>query len=148
LLPVDLPATAMGGPIAISATGPGDAGPPASRDAIVLGRGVRPPRPIALDAQRLADGTIRVSWIRRSRSGWAWLDGADAPLGEESERYRLSLASDGIERVVEIPAGLFDYPSGEQPAALLSGGHALTVSVAQLGRLGPSLPPETQTFLV
>ncbi|MDO6413787.1 phage tail protein [Sphingomonas sp. BIUV-7] len=146
LLPIDLPATALGGPIAVSAIGPGDAGPPATRAAIVIGRGVRPPSPVALRARRLAGGAIRIDWIRRSRRGWAWLDGADVPLGEESELYRLTLASGGTERTIDVTSPSFDYAADDQPPELRDGPGALTVTISQIGRLGASLPPAAHTF--
>lgn len=34
-------------------------------------------------------GMLSLRWIRRSRSGWAWLDDVDAPLGETAEHYRV-----------------------------------------------------------
>ena len=42
-------------------------------------------------------------WTRRSRAGWRWIDGVDAPLGEERERYRVTLAS-GREVECDAPA--------------------------------------------
>ena len=29
----------------------------------------------------------RSNWVRRSRSGWLWIDGAETPLGEAAESY-------------------------------------------------------------
>jgi hypothetical protein len=103
---------------------------------------------VALSARRLADGAIRISWIRRSRSGWAWLDGTDVPLGEDGELYRLTLSSGGAARIVELAAGTLDYAAVEQPPGLLAGTDMLTISVVQLGRFGASLPPTTAIFTI
>jgi hypothetical protein len=148
LLPIELSAATIGGNISVSAFGPGDAGPPAMRSAIVIGRALRPPSPVALSARRLSNGAIRINWIRRSRTGWSWLDGADAPLGEDRELYRLTLSSDGADRVIEPDAPTFDYPADEQPPGLLAGTSPLTASVVQLGRFGSSLAAAMQTFLL
>jgi hypothetical protein len=145
LMPIDLPPAAIGGPIMVSAQGVGDVDP-VVREAIVIGRGLRPPAPVAIRARRLGDGTIRVDWIRRSRGGWAWLDGAEVPLGEDAERYRLTLTSAGIDLTVEPTAPTYDYVVGDQPAGLRAGTAPLTVTIAQVGRFGPSLPPASQTF--
>lgn len=145
LMPIDLSAAALGGAVTISALGLGD-GIPATKSGSVIGRALRPPSPGALEARRLVDGTIRISWIRRSRTGWAWIDGADAPLGEDVERYRLTLTTGDVVRVVETDTAIFDYPTGEQPADLLAGTSPLGVAIAQIGRFGTSLPPATRTF--
>ncbi|QJU57536.1 hypothetical protein HL653_06795 [Sphingomonas sp. AP4-R1] len=144
-MPIDLPGAALGGPIAVSALGPGETASPATREGIVIGRGLRPPGPVALDARRMGDGTIRIGWIRRSRSGWAWLDGAEVPLDEDREFYRLTLAVGETDWIIERSAAGFDYPPGEQPPGLLAGTQPLTVSVVQLGRFGAS-QPTSQTF--
>jgi hypothetical protein len=34
-----------------------------------------------------------VHWVRRSREGWRWPDGIDAPLAEETELYRIEIAA-------------------------------------------------------
>src|SRR3546814_11179567 len=62
-----------------------------------------PPSPVHVTASLLADGSVNVQWIRRSRQGWGWIDGVDAPLGEESERYRVTLRQlGGSERIVDV----------------------------------------------
>ncbi|MFZ5610168.1 MAG: phage tail protein [Pseudomonadota bacterium] len=52
---------------------------------------LRPLAPVHVRGRRQADGAISISWIRRSRAGAAWIDGADAPLAEESEAYDLEI---------------------------------------------------------
>src|SRR3546814_7531130 len=62
-----------------------------------------PPSPVHVTASLLADGSVNVQWIRRSRQGGGWIDGVDAPLGEESERYRVPLRHlAGSERIVDV----------------------------------------------
>jgi hypothetical protein len=39
----------------------------------------------------LQNGSIRLSWTRRARAGWAWRDQVDLPLNEEAERYLVGL---------------------------------------------------------
>ncbi|PZU11761.1 hypothetical protein [Sphingomonas sp.] len=132
----------------MTALATGSVGPPAMRETDVIGRSLRPPCPVALAASRLADGAIRLNWIRRSRQGWAWLDGTDVSLGEDSELYRLTLSGDGMDRVIDCVAPHFDLVAGEQSAGLLAGTSPLAVSIAQVGRFGISLPAATRTFIL
>jgi len=73
-----------------------------------------------------------LSWCRSSRLGWAWLDGAGAPLGEADERYRLEIVPAlGPARTVELasPGNLYEAALA---AVDLAGGPVL-IRVAQLG---------------
>ena len=53
----------------------------------LTGASLLPPAPVHL--RLTPEGVLR--WARRSRLGWAWRDGAEVPLGEEREAYRLTL---------------------------------------------------------
>lgn len=55
------------------------------------GASLLPPSPVGLRFKINADGSVALSWTRRSRLGWNWIDGADVPLGEEAERYQLRI---------------------------------------------------------
>lgn len=145
LLPIDLPTSAIGGPVAVSAIGPGET-ETAEQATTLIARALRPPAPVALRAARLGDGTIRIGWTRRSRAGWAWIDGTDAPIGEDRELYRLTLSAAGVTTTVETGEAGYDWPSGAQPPELAAGGATLAVTVAQIGSLGPSLPLAERTF--
>ena len=48
---------------------------------------------MGLKVDRSAGEHVLIHWIRRSRRGFAWLDGVDTPLGEASEQYRIILSS-------------------------------------------------------
>jgi len=61
------------GRIDILASGIGDADP-AKAGCEIRARAVRPLSPVHLAAERQADGSIRLRWIRRSREGWSWPD--------------------------------------------------------------------------
>lgn len=74
----------------VIAIGRGDAEPiatPVLLDGITL----RPLAPVHPRAAVLADGSLRLSWTRRARGGWAWRDGVDMPLVEEAEQYLVTL---------------------------------------------------------
>lgn len=55
-------------------------------------RALLPLSPVHLDAERLTDGSLAISWIRRGRiDADSWL-GTDIPLGEEYESYQVDIA--------------------------------------------------------
>jgi len=146
LLAYDLPIAKLGAEIRVIATGIGDAGA-VEADLTLNGLTVRPPTPTHLTLQRLDDGTLRFGWVRRSRLGWNWTDGTDAPLGEESERYRLEIApSIGLPRTVEVTASGYDYGPAEQATDGSGAATAVTVRLSQIGSLAASLPAALRTF--
>jgi Putative phage tail protein len=73
----------------IAAIGLGD-GTPVTAQIIQRGIAFRPPSPVHARWQTLAAGTQRLSWTRRARGGWHWLDGVDAPLNEQFEAYQVT----------------------------------------------------------
>lgn len=102
---------------------------------VVSGEAMRPPSPVHVRASFAADGSLRCKWVRRSRRGWAWLDGVDAPLDCLVERYRVRLQSGGgvLELETSVPEAQF---SAQDLSALGSG--TAELSVTQLGDLGIS----------
>lgn len=139
LLPYDPPLSAAGADLQILASGIGDP-LPVSASAPAIGEALRPPPPVHLSAERVADGGYTLRWIRQSRIGWAWLDACDAPLGEDGERYRLSIRrADGIERSYEFGTTSFDYAAADA-AADAAAGSAVTISVIQIGTSAASRP--------
>jgi len=90
------------------------------------GVGLRPYRPVHPRVARAPDGTIRVEWTRRTRiDGDSW-EGAEVPLGEERERYRVVLRYDAtVVRSFDTSVAAFTYSVAEQiddgsPAHLLA----------------------------
>ncbi len=121
---IDLPVSAIGRTVRVIAAGVGD-GEPVEARCVVGGMSVLPPSPVHL---RIEGAMLR--WVRRSRAGWRWIDGVDAPLCEESEAYRVTVAGAGGERVVDCVAPALALTAGE-----LAGGVA---SVRQIGMFGAS----------
>ncbi len=95
------------------------------------GAGLRPYRPAHLRVRELGEGSLAVSWIRRSRiDGDSW-EGLDVPLGESSERYLLQVLRDGqIIREVELTAPNWIYATDLRAGD--SGGGTLSIQVSQL----------------
>ena len=137
LLALDPPVSAIGGEAWVSAKGLGDAAP-AEATCPIRGEALRPPSPVHLGAALQASGDLRVTWVRRSRSGWAWLDGGETPLGEERELYRLRLSVPGFERTVEVGEPAYVYAAPQRIADGVAG--AVTFSVSQVGTYAASRP--------
>ncbi|MEM9011820.1 MAG: glycoside hydrolase/phage tail family protein [Pseudomonadota bacterium] len=103
------------------------------------GVGLRPYAPVHLRAHR-EGGDLSLSWIRRTRiDGDSW-QGADVPLGEESELYQVEIMVAGTlvrTWMVSQPSAL--YGAAEQTADGATG--AFDVAVAQISArfgAGPS----------
>ncbi|MGA1799270.1 phage tail protein [Sphingomonas sp. 4RDLI-65] len=130
----DLPLAALGREIQVMASGVGDATPVETR-CTMRGASVVPPSPVHLGWRGEADGSAVVRWTRRSRAGWRWIDGVDAPLAEESEGYRVTLTTGTDVRDVDV-----GVPSIVLSAAERVG--PVAVVVRQRGMFGESLPAE------
>ena len=133
---IDLPLAAMGSEVRVMASGVGDTATPVEAAVTVAGVSVLSPSPAHLASRVGGD----VTWVRRSRAGWRWIDGTDAPLAEESERYQVVIAAgDGSARELE---------TSEPGIAVLAtdrGAGAVTITVRQRGTQGPS-PAATLTI--
>ncbi|WP_341207025.1 phage tail protein [uncultured Sphingomonas sp.] len=128
---IALPRAQVGDTIRLLASGIGDAEPMAMSIA-VTGASIAPPSPVRLRAVRRGGGEVDVSWVRRSRLGWRWGDDGDAPLGEERERYRVTIGDGAGARVIESDAASVTVPATMVPAG------AARVTVRQLGTLAAS----------
>lgn len=84
---IDVAPETVGATLLFKALGATDnaAGVPAV-SVTVEGRALKPLSPVGLDVVRQPDGSLGIGWTRRSRGGFAWLDGIDAPLGEEGRK--------------------------------------------------------------
>lgn len=123
---------AIGTMISILATAPAD-GEGVEAEALLDGTSVLPPAPVHLRAETTSGGEILLRWTRRSRAGWRWQDGVEAPLGEETEQYRIRIVPGaGPERVETVTIPELHLPSG------LTG--PVLVEVRQAGDHGLSQP--------
>ena len=136
---IDLPVTAIGRRVRILASGPGDGAAPVEVAVPVTGASVAPPAPVHVSVQNKPDGALAIGWVRRSRAGWGWSDGGDAPLAEEAEHYRVTLTGGGTERVVDVSEPQLVLSAAERPPG------AVAVAIVQQGTLAAS-PPAFLTF--
>ena len=134
LIAIEAPA---GVAVQLLASGVGDVPDAASASRVVEAEVLRPPSPVHLTAVKAPDGSLVVAWVRRSRQGWTWTDGVETPLGEEAERYRLTIAGPDFERTIETASPGYIYTAAERAA---DGAGSLAVSVAQAGSFATSRP--------
>lgn len=127
----------LGSTIALLAQGVDDPVDAAPVVVGVSGVSLLPPSPVHLAATPEGDG-MRLSWVRRSRIGWDWRDGVDAPLGEEGERYQIDIQSAGARRTL-----LSDAPS--LLLTDMDGSRSWRVQVRQIGTHG--LSPAAELLL-
>ena len=107
---------------------------------IVFGaEAARPITPDNLTAVIDPSGNLVISWTRRSRAGFAWLDEVDAPIGESREQYSVSISStaSSLDYVADQP-GL--AVSAAELAPLAAG--AASIEVRQLGDFAASRPAQ------
>lgn len=131
LVVLDLPGAALGSTIRLLGQGAGDDGA-AAAEILVGGRSVLPLAPAQLAfAPTGGGGTVR--WVRRSRAGWDWIDGVDAPLAEESERYRVTVMAGGVTRIAETASTQATLTPTECAAGAV-------IELRQIGAHGLSLP--------
>lgn len=134
--PGGLVPVSAGGTVEI--VGVADAGPVIVPVA-TAGRAARPLSPVHLAVRWQTDGGLALSWVRRSRAGFAWPDGLDAPLDERDESYRVDLSTGSVTQsmIVASPVLLL---SASEIATWRASGPQLSVSVAQRGAVGESIP--------
>jgi hypothetical protein len=81
------------------------------------GNGLRPYPVAHLRAQRQSDGTIRATWIRRSRRGGDSWQSLEVPLAEDSEQYTVEVVMLGVVlRRVTTRDAVWDYTSAMRAA--------------------------------
>jgi hypothetical protein len=116
--------------VRLSAIGIGDAAP-AEAMLAVNGEALIPPAPAHMTATA-AGGGWTIGWVRRSRAGWRWSSGGDAPLAEESERYAVRVLHGGtLTRSTEVTAPEWTYDAAMIAIDAVSGG--VSIEVRQVG---------------
>jgi Putative phage tail protein len=81
--------------VVIEALGVGDV-QPVLASATIQALATKPLAPVHGHFGRSGDGSVNLSWIRRSRIDAGWRDGIEQVLAEQEEQYLVSLAADGV----------------------------------------------------
>jgi hypothetical protein len=111
---------------------------------ILSGESLRGPSPIQLEAEWLPTGDLQLSWTRRSRHGWAWIDEVDAPLGEAREDYRVTVIGSSAAIEFEVPQPQMTVAASSLANA---GAGPATIEVRQIGDLAASRPAQLSLTL-
>ena len=130
---VPLPNWSVGATISATARG-GEA-----TSILFQGESLRPPSPVDLHVELQPSGDLLLSWTRRSRLGFAWVDGIDAPLGEASEQYRVNLSGGSNSLDLLSTESSITVPAAEMAAM---GTGEITIEVRQIGDAGTSRPAQ------
>lgn len=139
---IPFPIEIMGSSIAVRAHGPGDLADPPLVTRAANGEAMRPLSPAHLRAVLAPEGSLSVSWVRRSRLAWSWMDEIESAPDPSLQGYRVRLvgASDEIERDCAVEQATF---SAAEVASLGSG--PIEVHVRQVGSL---LLSRAEIFLI
>ena len=127
---VTLPGEVLGSAVQVMASGVGD-DEPVSTGVAIGGASVVPPAPVRLSVKAIGSD-LHVAWVRRSRVGWRWTDGIDAPLGEEAERY-------GVTAIDAGGSVVFDTVT-DTPVATVTAAGVARIEVRMIGTFGRSRP--------
>ena len=147
LFPIDLSVEAIGTDVSIRVVPPNASTPDSPHIACrVKGRALQPLSPVHGMARVLADGAISFSWIRRSRAGFGWIDGVDAPLGEEYERYAVRCSVGAVSLADEVGEAAWTVPASAQTAAFGLLPEAVHLEVRQLSAAAGMGAPFTADF--
>lgn len=74
----------------------------------------KPLAPVHVAGGRDADGNISLRWKRRSRYAAPLIDGADAPLGETTERYQVDILDGAtVKRTLTVTENTTDYTAAQ-----------------------------------
>ncbi|MFD0846759.1 phage tail protein [Sphingosinicella xenopeptidilytica] len=149
LFPIELSADAIGTDIAVRVVPPntGTTDSPQA-DHRVTGRTLQPLPPVHGTARVLADGAIAFSWIRRSRAGFGWIDGVDAPLGEERERYAVRCSVGDATVADEVGDAAWTLSASGQTAAFGMLPEAVHLEVRQLSAAVGAGAPFAADFIL
>ncbi|WP_160005484.1 glycoside hydrolase/phage tail family protein [Rhizobium sp. 18055] len=110
-------------------------------------RAETPLSPVHLRCARAPSGDAVITWTRRGRDNAdSWI-GADIPLDEPFERYRVDvLDGDSVVRTAEVDRPEWTYASADQAQDFGGQQSSLTVRIRQIGERVPLGLPAAATF--
>ena len=104
---------------------------------IIQGEAARPLSPAQLRGAVRADGTLELSWTRRSRRGFAWIDAVDVPPDPDLSGYRIAISRSAASAEYSVTEPQLVLSAAE--VASLGAG-PLTINARQAGSIGLSRP--------
>lgn len=134
---LSLPVELLGMPVRVTAHGPGDQPDPPAATMTAEGEAMRPLAPANLRAIPTADGTVRLSWVRRSRLAWGWVDEIEAPADNEFHGFRVTVAGPSGSITADVQTSEYVLSAAERVSL---GAGQLTVDIRQIGVAALSRP--------
>ncbi len=120
--------------VMIEALGIGD-DEPVLATASLNGKSIAPLSPVHAHGALLANGSVELTWVRRSRIDFGWADGVDQGLVEDGEQYLVSLLSvDGPITDWTVQASTLTISSATISDLTAVAGPVLTFGISQIGR--------------
>lgn len=100
------------------------------------GAALKPYAPVHVGGGRTGDGSILLSWVRRTRISGEWRDNVNVPLGEASEAYQVEILNGGtVVRVIDTTALSAMYSAASQIADFGSLQSSVSVRVYQMSQV-------------
>lgn len=100
------------------------------------GAGLKPYAVVQVAGGRYADGSVLITWVRRTRTSGEWRDGVEVPVGETAEAYELVIWNAGRTTQIRTFSGIASpsavYSAAQQVADFGGLQGAVAVSVFQL----------------
>ena len=123
-----------GSALTVEAMGVGDE-TPVVESLLLTGRTIMPLPPVHGTGRVTADGSVNLTWIRRSRIDFGWNDGVDQPVLEDSEQYSVSVFAGGqvVGSWITQDSSL-SLPPATVTDLVAATGSTLTFSIRQIGR--------------
>ena len=115
---------------------------PVSRN--YAGEALRPPSPAHLEVTIDPSGALNIEWIARSRLAWAWVDGHESGIGENSMTFLIELTGDAS--TVRAVTGATSHVLTPDQTADFAG-QLSEVRVSAIGDLATSRPTRTTVQL-
>ena len=140
IIGVDSAFARLGAALTIEALGVSDS-VPAVASVQVQGFAIQPFAPVHAAAESLADGGLRLSWLRRTRIDSGWQDFVDVPMAEGNLQYEIVILRNGAEVASQnvSNAEMFITPMNLTAWGAISGDQ-LTFQIAQIGQYSRSQP--------
>ncbi len=120
--------------LTVEAIGVGDE-TPVAESLLLTGRAITPLPPVHAAGREMADGSVNLTWVRRSRIDFGWNDGVEQPTPEDNEQYSVSVFAGG--QVVNswmTQESAFSLSSAAVADLVATTGPTLTFSIRQIGR--------------
>ncbi len=111
------------------------------------GAALKPYAPVHVGGGRTADGSLLLSWVRRTRISGEWRSNVDCPLGEASEAYQVEiLAGSTVVRTISTTAPNATYAAVDQISDFGSLQSSVSLSVFQMSEAVGRGYPATATI--